>query len=245
MNCEYAKFSLSDSAKRMDSAINNIDKALCIKDSIADAESEMDAMCQTAYVNASVLSIVFLSNTDWSDNQGQIELSLGYKTIFQEVIMLLKDCKLCRSYFIDGMHIIAVFDTPKKIDVQSMIDLSAKISSLLEIWRFKRERNSLCDFRCSIGLHYGKLLKFDEEMSTHRGSKTVYIGNAMQKANQISYQSMPDMQTSCIRISSTVYQNLNREYQNMFHWEVKYESYMASLYNVEMKKWLQEKEASL
>lgn len=244
MNCEYTKYSLSDSAKRMDSAIQKINSAVCIQDSIELSEGFSKTMCQTAYVNASVMSIVVLSNTDWDNDLGQTELSLGYKTIFQETIRLLRDCTICKSYFLDGTHIIAVFDTPKKADILSLIDLSARISSMIEIWRFKRNRNHLCDFRCSIGIHYGKLLKFDEEDSVHKGEKSIYLGNAMQKANLISYQPLSDKQTSCIRISSAIFQNLNKDYQNMFHWEVRYDSYQSSLYNVEMKKWLQEKESS-
>lgn len=244
MNSVYNKFCLSDSAKRMDNAIKQYESAVCIRDSIAGSEDALFTMYQTAYVNASVVSLVVQTDTEWDNQDEQIELSLGFKMIFQETILLFRDCKICKSYFIDGSHLIAVFDTPKKADIQTLVDLSAKISSIVEIWRFKRNRNPLCDFRCSIGIHYGRLLKFDEGDFVHRGGNTIYLGSAMQKANLISYQPIPDKQSSCIRISSAVFQNLNKEYQNMFHWEVKYDSYQSALYNVEMKKWLQEKEAS-
>lgn len=243
MNCDNKKYSLSDSVRRMDSAIQDIDKLICIRGSIKESEGQEESIFQSAYILATVMSVVVHSDTDWDDPQGEEELALGYKMILQETIALLRDCCICRAYFIDGVHITGVFDTPEKENIKTVVDLSARISSLIEIWKFKRERNKLCDFRSSIGIHYGRLLKFDEEEKKHSGNKSVFLGLAMQQADIISNQPIPEKQSSSIRISSTVYQNLNAHYQNMFHWEIKYDCYQSTLYNVKMKRWLQEKEA--
>lgn len=243
MNCDNKKFSLSNSVRRMDSAIQDIDNLICIRDSIKESEGQDESIFQSAYILATVMSVVVHSDTDWDDPQGEKELALGYKIILQETIALLRDCSICRAYFIDGVHIIGVFDTPQKENIKTVVDLSARISSMIEIWKFKRDRNKLCDFRCSIGIHYGRLLKFDEEDKSHSGNKSVFLGLAMQQADIISYQPISEKQTSSIRISSSVYQNLSADYQKMFHWEIKYGCYKSTLYNVEMKKWLQEKEA--
>lgn len=247
MNCVYKKYSLSDSVRRMDAAIKNIENAVCNSRSIQLSEESNEITYQTAYVYGAVMSIIVLSDTKWNENEdeNEKELFLGYKMIFQETIMLLRDCKSCKSYFIDGKRIIVVFDTPKKSGIQSVVDLSAKISSLIEIWRFKRSKTKSCDFHCSIGIHYGRLLKFDEEERGHSGSKSIYLGAAIQKANQLSSQPMPDKHNTCIRLSSVTFQNLNPEYKKMFHWEVKYSSYQSILYNVEMRKWLKGKGACL
>lgn len=243
MNCDYKKYSLSESVNRMDSSIQNIDKLICIRDSIKDSEEQDVSVFQSAYILATVMSIVVHSDTEWDDPEGEKELALGYKIILQETIALLRDCCICRAYYIDGVHIIGVFDTPKKENIKTVVDLSARISSMIEIWKFKRDRNKLCDFRSSIGIHYGRLLKFAEEDKINSGNKkSVFLGLAMQQADMISYQPIPEKQSSSIRISSIVYQNLNTAYQKMFHWEIKYDCYQSTLYNVEMKKWLQEKE---
>lgn len=242
MNVSYIEYKFSDSRRTFENIIKRDEIAIASNNSFEEANEMENSKFLSTYVYSTALSVVLSTNAKLDeDGVGAKEFAMGYRALLGEIGNILKGARNCNYYYIQGVCVCAFFETTKNSEFKAVVDVCARISSIVDVWNSYRSLQGI-SFSGVIGVHYGKVLKMDTECLMHDGDKTVFIGGAIQKANVLSNLPVVFNSRTIVRANSSFYENLDGGYKNMFSWNNKLECYQTSIYNVEMKQWIKSKE---
>lgn len=171
-----------------------------------------------------------------SDDYGK--LLAVYRAFLSEAVAILSS----HSHIVDikvlGSRLTAVFSTPFKNNIESMIDKAAMVNTLAQVVSKKAMGVGLPSILIRIGIDYGKamLMRFGNyNISENMPVSLSWIGAPVEGASKLI--DTPNHRWN-LWISSVVYQNLTEDYKKFFHHEVEFGDYGADIINTYMKNWL-------
>lgn len=143
-----------------------------------------------------------------------------------------------RDIYFSEDYVRLIYSTPKKVDVDSVIDDSARIRSLSQIITQKANTHGIqAQIDVRIGIHYGEIMAlYLNPANENWGRKTMFVGPAVERSKQLAN----DQLYGCIAISNVVWNNLNNNNQRLFkHSDKPFSNdYEGDIVNVPMNNWL-------
>ena len=138
METTNTTYNLHDSLQRMDDILNS--QNICEqKDSIPSRNTL--TFTNGYYVNCSAIFVDICGSSDLTNDHTRPVLAKIYRCFISELVALFNGEMRCREISINGDCVWGVFETPNKSDIDAMIDVAAKASSLIDMLKanFKRK----------------------------------------------------------------------------------------------------------
>lgn len=140
------------------------------------------------------------------------------------------DC--CRDIVIMPDCIMVIYSTPQKVNVDAVIDDSARINSLAMV--VNKKSNDTVAFSVTIGIDYGQIIMMPVSGANETTTYTWY-GPAIQEAKKLT----EGKNLEYVYITQIIWNNIRTENQRLFKKASIMEDYYAgSIINVTMNNWV-------
>lgn len=156
--------------------------------------------------------------------------------IYSEISAIMESSETHLFTQYESDFLVSFYNTRFKINIEELIDIAAKISSLTEV--INKSFYDLKDqmVRCQIGIDYNTTYFIDGSYSRNM-SHMLALGPSRRHATDLLDKAISSKKD--IIISATIYKNLSDRYKNFFSIDIANQFYSANLVNTAIDKWLQ------
>lgn len=189
------------------------------------------------YVDCSAIFVDIRKSSKLPEKYNRPTLARIYRTFISEVVAVINGDDNCSEINIQGDCIWAIFDTTKKMDIDSLFSLSAQVSSIIDTMNCKFKKKKIDPISIGIGLDYGRALMIKAGYSGSGLNDIVWMGDVVNNTSKLcSYgnQSFNDKETM---VSSVFYQNLNDNNKKLLSWNTSRGCYHGNIINLVMDSW--------
>lgn len=231
------QYDVNKSSNRMNEILNSSN------DKFADSEEipSRDKLTFTNgyYVNVTALFIDIVDSSSMTDKHYRPTLAKIYRCFLSECVAIINSTTNCKEINIHGDCVWGVFETQYKADVEAVINVAAKLSSLINILNYKLKKKKYNTINVGIGIDYGRALMVKAGYSGSGINDIIWMGDVVNKACHLANSAGRNIRKSTI-ISSIVYSNLKEDTQELFSkfYDNNFsENYEGNIINLDMEEW--------
>lgn len=191
------------------------------------------------YVKCSALFVDIRKSKDLPSKHKRPTLAKIYKTYISEVIAVLRGNSKISELSIEGDCVWAVFDTPNKVDIDSVFSTAAQISSLIDILNIKYKKKGYSELTVGIGISWGESLYIKAGYKGSGINEVVWLGELVGEAAKLCSYGNRNYNDAEIMVSSDFYSNLNEDNKKMLVTSSYSNCYEGNVVNVAMNKWVE------
>lgn len=185
---------------------------------------------KTLLVNATVMFIRLKTQSN-SNDQSSKKLDLVLQSYMTEVTNICKSNENCRDVVIAPDHIMVIYSTPKKVDVDTVIDDSARVRSLAMVINKIFKDVKIITF---IAIDYGELL-MSSCGSTNGIRSFAWTGQPITESKEMADKD----ENGVISITTIIWNNIKQENQRLFkHENIFEDNYTGNIVNIIMNNWM-------
>lgn len=149
-------------------------------------------------------------------------------------VNLMREHKKCFDFMFFGDDMCCALDTTFQTDINELLELLAKLNSMLNILSRKSEKVGLLALEWGIGVHYGDSFVAVNRYQT-QNERFNWSGLAFQTAFDLSNMALNDAPNT-IYTSDVFYQNLKDKYKELLR-KKDTSIYTANIINRPIKDW--------
>lgn len=236
MESNFRDYNYLDSINRMDEIIASEDKSYEELNTIPSRDKL--TFSNGFWVYTSVIYVDIRESSTLVKNNSYKQMARLYRVYISEVIAILNGFIECNEIYIEGDGVWAIFNTPKKYNIDNLFEASAKICSLIDIINTKYKIMNLPYFNIGVGLHYGRALMIKAGYKGSAINDVVWTGDAVSKAVELCNYGSKTYSDYRVMISDVFYNNLKDDYKKLCKWNSLRQCYHAYIIDIEMNKWL-------
>jgi len=240
METNYKYYDYEKSIERIDDILNKQDSSFEEVKSFPSTLTFKNGF----YVNATALFVDIRDSSTLTDKHKRPALAKIYRSFISEVIAILNGNLNCKYINVDGDCVSGVYETPNKIDVDSVFNDACRISSIVDILNCKLKKKNITEIKIGIGLDDGRLLLIKAGFFGSGLNEVAWMGDALNTASKLCNKANKDIYYE-ILTSHTVYQNLNEENQELlshigYDYTLSIDYYGSNAIMINMNKWYKE-----
>lgn len=214
-------------AKRLQIAFNKRYLINESKNKIPDKKLSNNS--QSYFINSTVLVV----HIKVLEKEKKVKL-IHTQTIIPEVLNIFKASKSFYSMKLHNEHLIGIFDTPYKSNVQEVFSLGARINSMIKIANYYFSENGKIQF--GIGISDGEILISAIEDENTDQNHLLFQGNPYTEAIEMSKAVM-----NKIAVNSVVYNNLSENQKRLLGFNYDKNFYFGSIIRTKIDNWHEKK----
>jgi class 3 adenylate cyclase len=237
MQTNYMAYDYTKSISRIDTILNQQDASF---EEVKNFPS-IDKLTFTNgfYVNATALFVDIRDSSKLIDAHNRPALAKIYRSFISEVIAIMNGNLNCKFINIDGDCVSGVYETLKKVDIDSAFSDAYTISSLIDILNCKLKKKKITEINIGIGMDYGRLLLIKAGFSGSGLNEVAWMGNALNTAAKLCNKANKEHSYE-ILVSSVINENLNDHNKKLLS-EIPYSDYYGgNVIRTDMNEWVQE-----
>lgn len=194
------------------------------------------------YVYVTALFVDIVGSSDMTDEHKRPTLAKMYRSFISEGVAILNSIDASREINIHGDCVWAIFETPLKSDIDKVLNLAAKIGSMVDILNYKLAKKSYSTIEVGIGIEYGRALMVKAGYSGSGINDVIWMGDVVNSASNLCNTAGRNSRKETV-ISGVVYNNLNKDNQALFtsftddNYKTCYESFIV---DKSMDEWYKE-----
>lgn len=234
-------YNVDKSAERMDDILNASNSEYSDKDSVPQRSDLTFKNGFYVYITAIFIDIV--GSSDMTDEHKRPTLAKIYRAFLSECVAIMNAKSNCKEININGDCVWGVFDTPKKIDIDEVISVSAQLNSMIKILNYKLRKKSYSEITVGIGIDYGRALMVKAGYSGSGINDVIWMGDVVNSACHICNRAGRNGRKTLI-VSDCIYSNLNEHNKELLtqftdynDWKTYYE---GDIVNSSMEEWYKE-----
>lgn len=208
MDGNYAFYSHSSSAKRIREILDQPSGSFEEKDFLPDRDSL--TFTNGFYSACSAIFVDIRDSSGLTDRHSRPVLAKLYRSFISEMVAVLNSSPLVREVNIVGDCVWAVYNTPKKTDIDVVFTVACRANTLKKLLNHELERKNYETMRFGIGVDYGRALMIK---AGHKGSginEVVYMGDVVNRAAHLAHSAGRGANPS-IWLGETFAQNLSED----------------------------------
>lgn len=213
-------YDVDKSSERMDEILNGNSDNYCDK-KILPSRSDL-TFKNGYYVNITAIFIDIVGSSDMTDEHKRPTLAKMYRVFLSECIAIMNAESNCEEININGDCVWGVFNTLNKSDIQGVIQVAAKLNSMIKILNYKLRNKEYSAISIGIGIDYGRALMVKAGYSGSGINDVIWMGDVVNSACHLCNKAGRAYR-KVIVISDVIYKNINEDYQELFS------SYMEGL----------------
>ena len=224
-----AGYNFIESLKRIDNRIENDTDKDYLRNIPLPGEIASDV---TIPVNGTVLYVRI--ETELNSDKITPSVNSGVlQSFLTESSCILRSNPNCRDVIMTNESIIAVYSSPKKVDVDSVIDDAARIKTLALVVN-KKWKADATEVRTCIAVDYGKLLMIPIVGESDTKAFTWY-GEPLTKARMLAEKDL----VGSVCITDIIWNNIKQDNQKLFGKQSVFEDfYVGNIVNIVMNNWV-------
>lgn len=232
-------YDIDKSSERMDEILDASNSNFEDKDSVP-SRSEL-TFKNGYYVNVTAIFIDIVGSSDMTEKHRRPTLAKIYRAFLSECVAIMNAESNCMEISVNGDCVWGVFNTPRKIDIDGVISVAAKLNSMIKILNYKLRKKGYSEISVGIGIDYGRALMLKAGYSGSGINDVIWMGDVVNSACHRCNKAGRNFREVII-ISNVVYNNLNEHNQSLFSryldgGTIRYE---GSIVNVVMNEWYEE-----
>ena len=132
-------YKIEDSADRMDDILDANDN---------DYEDEGNSIPSRDkltykngyYVDVTAIFIDIVDSSKLTDGHKRPTLAKMYRCFLSECVAVMNSYEICKEININGDCVWGVFETPKMVDVEKVIEVAAKLNDMIKLLNYKLKK---------------------------------------------------------------------------------------------------------
>ncbi|GEM_PF-6494103 len=193
------------------------------------------AVCTVVYVRLRLKQDMSLASFGASVSGRSQVITFRQRVLAQHLFVnLMREHKKCFDFMFFGDDMCCALDTTFQTDINELLELLAKLNSMLNILSRKSEKVGLLALEWGIGAHYGDSFVAVNRYQT-QNERFNWSGLAFQTAFDLSNMALNDAPNT-IYTSDVFYQNLKDKYKELLR-KKDTSIYTANIINRPIKDW--------
>lgn len=160
------------------------------------------------YVNCTALFIDIRGSSELANAHTRPVMGKLYRSYLSECVAVMNGDARCREIFINGDCVSGIFSTPLKPDIDCVFSVAAQLYSATEILNWRLERKGYANFRCGIGIAYGRALMLKAGYKGSGVNDVIWMGDVVNEASNLCHEGNRGVR-EVLQVSITVHSNLN------------------------------------
>ena len=238
MEAKYSFYDFKKSIERIDEVLDNSDASYEDKDSIPSRDDL--TFNNGFYVSCSALFVDIRGSKSLSAKHTRPVQAKIYKTYISELVAVLKSHSKVSEIYIEGDCVWGVFDTPYKDDIEELLSIGARASSLIDILNIKYKKKDYSEIKIGIGISYGSSLMIKSGYKGSGINEVVWLGKLVGEAAALCSYGNKEWYDKEMQVSNTFYNNLNDENKKLFCKNPYRDCYHGYVINLAMNEWVKE-----
>lgn len=236
MDSNYKEYDHTASFARIDAILAQPQSNFEVVDSLPDRDRL--TFENGFYAKCSAFFIDLRESSALPSHYNRPALARLYRAYISELVAILNGSKLTREVNIVGDGVWAVFNTPKKADINEVFSLACKANSLMKVLNYKLKKAKYkTPIRAGIGLAWGKALMIK---AGHKGSTindVVYMGDVVNRAAKLAAMGSKGPLDPPMCIDSDFRFNLNDHNKGLTKKHAEDDFYTSRAINTAMQAW--------
>lgn len=228
-NIIYNPYNLEEASARIENIMKMELSDIKVSDKLP-TEDELNGQA-VRNTNGSVVCVKYKIDIDGID-RGMRMLRL----VASEFYNILLSHKGIRDIKDIDDKFVALYDTPLKSDIDSLLEMVAKINAVTNFFNYRMKTDTLKEpaIKIGIAMHYSHLIICRLGTADMNNISICYRGQAVKQTLKL-VDDHEMTTTNNIYVTDTFYNNLKKEYQEFFSQEN--ETYVASIINTAINNW--------
>lgn len=191
------------------------------------------------YINVGAIFVDIRQSSTLTDEHTRPKLGKLYRSYISEVVAILNSYQDCKDINIVGDCVSGIFEAQYKSQIKNMFEASAKINSLIKILNYKLKKKDIIEISVGIGLDFGRTLMIKAGYSGSGINDVVWMGDVVNSASNLCNKANKGL-VKIILVSTSVYNNLDKEYQDFLNYNYSEKAYEGDFVDGDMKEWFEE-----
>lgn len=182
--------------------------------------------------NGSVVCVKYKINFD--GNEGGMKMLRLVASEFYNILISHKGIRDIKD--IDDKF-VALYDTPLKSDIDSLLEMVAKINAVTNFFNYRMKSDTPREpvLKVTMAMHYSRLVICRLGTADINNESICYRGQAVKQTLKLVEDNEINA-TNNIYVTDTFFNNLKKEYQDFFTEEN--DTYVASVVNTAINNWV-------
>lgn len=197
------------------------------------------------YSYCSALFVDIRDSSELPSKYKRPRLAKIYRAFISEAVAILNSDLFVREVNIVGDCVWAVYNTPRKADIDDIFSVACRVNALEDILNCKLKKAGFdTPVYLGIGLSYGRALMIKAGYKGSGINDVVYMGEVVNQAAHLASRGGKSSgfysRTDRIHMNGVFRQNLNEHNTGLTKWVESYPSevYSSNAYNVAMMDWV-------
>lgn len=199
-------YKIEDSAERMDDILDANDNDY--EDNKSNIPTRDKLTYKNGYyVDVTALFIDIVDSSKLADGHKRPTLAKMYRCFLSECVAIMNSYEICKEININGDCVWGVFETPNIDDVDAVIDVAAKLCSMINVLNYKLSKKKYEKIDVGIGIDDGVALMVKAGYSGSGLNDVIWMGDVVNSACHLANKAGRDFREP-ILITSKVYNNV-------------------------------------
>ncbi|WP_128817863.1 adenylate/guanylate cyclase domain-containing protein [Streptomyces sp. S063] len=238
MDSNFRPYDYEASFKRLKDILNQADVNYEKTDSLPDREKLTYSNGFYAYCSA--LFIDIRGSSKLPSKYRRPTLARLYRAYVSEVVAILNSDPYCREVNIVGDGAWAVYNTPRRPDIDDVFAISYALNSMIKVLNYQLVKKDLDPIEVGIGMSYGRALMIKAGYSGSGISDVVYMGDVVNQAAKLAAHGNQGYFDKAIMVSEVFHQNLSDENKELLTWNANRNCWHGDVIRKDMEAWYQE-----
>jgi len=238
MEGTYVSYDYETSFQRIEDKISSSDNSFPERDSIPP-RTEL-TFSNGFYVNCTALYIDIRDSSELPNHHTRPKLAKLYRAYISEVIAVMVGDGNCAEVIVEGDCVIGIFNTLKKVDIDSVFSIAARLSSLIDVLNCKFDKYAIQNITVGIGMSYGRALMIKAGFKGSSINDVVWMGDVLNEASKLCGYGNKEYYDNEVMVSEVIYNNLNDKNKSLLSWSSSRQCYHGNVININMNNWYKE-----
>ena len=239
MKANYKEYDLEDSVERVDEILTTSDASFEEVKTIPSRDRL--TFTNGFYVWCSALFVDIRSSSELPKKHKRPSLARIYRSYISEMVAVMNGNVNCSEVVIAGDAVWGVFDTPKKVQIDSVFSTAAQLASMTKILNCRyRKKKGYDPIETGIGMDYGRALMLKAGYKGSAINDVVWMGDVVNKASNLCGYGNKTYNDKHLMVSDLFYDNLNDDNKGLLSKNYNRDCYHGNVINLKMEEWWKE-----
>mgnify|MGYP004618335709 FL=1 len=132
-------YKIEDSADRMDDILDANDNDYGDEGNSIPSRDKLTYK-NGYYVDVTAIFIDIVDSSKLTDGHKRPTLAKMYRCFLSECVAVMNSYEICKEININGDCVWGVFETPKMVDVEKVIEVAAKLNDMIKLLNYKLKK---------------------------------------------------------------------------------------------------------
>lgn len=238
MDSNHKAYDYVESFGRIRTILNQSDNDYTEVDSLPDRDKL--TFSNGFYAYCSALFVDIRGSSKLPAKYKRPTLARLYRAYISECVAILNSYYYCREVNIVGDGAWAVYNTPRKTDIDDVFRLAYTLNSMVKVLNYELGKRNIDPIRVGIGMSYGRALMIKAGYAGSGLNDVVYMGDVVNHAAKLAAHGNETWSDDTLMVAEDFHLNLNDHNKSLLRWNSNRQCYHGDVIHTGMEDWYKE-----